>query len=68
MMGLFTSIASLIQLVTGGEMLGRVMSIFMLTFRGGMPLGNLVLAGYLADHFPAPFAILAQSLVLGAAV
>ncbi|HXK62719.1 MAG TPA: MFS transporter, partial [Acidobacteriota bacterium] len=38
LMVLFASITSLVQLETTEEMRGRVMSIFMLAFRGGMPL------------------------------
>ncbi|RPI19897.1 MAG: MFS transporter [Acidobacteria bacterium] len=50
LMVLFASITSLVQLATTEEMRGRVMSIFMLAFRGGMPIGNLV-AGFLASQF-----------------
>ncbi|MBI3264814.1 MAG: MFS transporter [Acidobacteria bacterium] len=39
---------SLVQLIAPNEMRGRVMSIYMVAFRGGMPLGSLV-AGYLAN-------------------
>jgi uncharacterized membrane protein YfcA len=37
-------------------MRGRVMSIYMLAFRGGMPLGSLV-SGYLATLIGAPTVI-----------
>ncbi|HUP47579.1 MAG TPA: hypothetical protein VNA04_02195, partial [Thermoanaerobaculia bacterium] len=42
--------SSLVQLTTTDAMRGRVMSIFMLAFRGGMPLGNL-LAGWVAQRW-----------------
>ena len=42
--------SSLVQLTTSDAMRGRVMSIFMLAFRGGMPLGNLI-AGYVAQRW-----------------
>jgi len=37
-------------------MRGRVMSIYMLAFRGGMPLGSLA-SGYLATFLGAPMVI-----------
>jgi len=37
-------------------MRGRVMSIYMLAFRGGMPLGSLV-SGWLAGPLGAPMVI-----------
>ena len=47
LMVVFSSVTSLIQLIAPNEMRGRVMSIYMLAFRGGMPLGSLA-SGYLA--------------------
>ena len=35
-------VTSLVQLIAPNEMRGRVMSIYMVAFRGGMPLGSLV--------------------------
>ena len=60
---LFASVTSLVQLAVNEEMRGRVMSIFMLAFRGGMPLGNLV-AGYFATRFSPSGALFALSGVL----
>ena len=34
----FSTVTSLVQLIAPNEMRGRVMSIYMLAFRGGMPL------------------------------
>jgi predicted MFS family arabinose efflux permease len=62
---LFASINSLVQLTVPDDMRGRVMSIFMLAFRGGMPLGNLV-AGYLASKFTPAHTLLALSCILAA--
>jgi predicted MFS family arabinose efflux permease len=62
---LFASINSLVQLAVTEEMRGRVMSIFMLAFRGGMPLGNLV-AGYFASKFSPAQALFALSCVMTA--
>jgi predicted MFS family arabinose efflux permease len=50
MMMLFSFINSLVQLLVSNDMRGRVMSIYMVAFRGGMPLGSLV-TGSLAKHF-----------------
>ncbi|MGE0451170.1 MAG: MFS transporter [Vicinamibacterales bacterium] len=41
LMIVFSTITSLVQLIAPNEMRGRVMSIYMLAFRGGMPLGSL---------------------------
>ena len=40
--------ASLVQLIVPDHLRGRVMSIYMVAFRGGMPLGSLA-AGYAAS-------------------
>ncbi len=60
---LFASITSLVQLAVTEDMRGRVMSIFMLAFRGGMPLGNLA-AGYFASRFSPANALFVLSCVL----
>ena len=65
MMTLFASITSLVQLASSEEMRGRVMSIFMLAFRGGMPLGNLT-AGFLASRFSPSLALVVAGTLLGA--
>lgn len=51
MMMVFALINSLVQLLVIDEMRGRVMSIYMVAFRGGMPLGALI-TGALAERFP----------------
>jgi len=56
LMIVFSTVTSLIQLLAPNEMRGRVMSIYMLAFRGGMPLGSLV-SGYLATLIGAPLVI-----------
>ncbi len=60
---LFSAINSLVQLTVTEEMRGRVMSIFMLAFRGGMPLGNLA-AGYFASKFSPAHTLFALGCVL----
>jgi predicted MFS family arabinose efflux permease len=56
LMVVFSTVTSLIQLIAPNEMRGRVMSIYMVAFRGGMPLGSLV-SGYLATFIGAPMVI-----------
>jgi len=49
----FSLTASLVQLVVPDHLRGRVVSIYMVAFRGGMPLGSLA-GGYLAAVTSAP--------------
>ena len=62
----FSMTASLVQLIVPDNLRGRVMSIYMVAFRGGMPLGSLA-AGYAASRTSAP-AVLAVNGVLILAV
>jgi predicted MFS family arabinose efflux permease len=55
--------SSLVQLTTTDAMRGRVMSIFMLAFRGGMPLGNL-LAGWVAQRWSISTALAVNGSIL----
>ncbi|HEX7086730.1 MAG TPA: MFS transporter [Vicinamibacterales bacterium] len=57
---LFTS---LVQLIAPDEIRGRVMSIYMVAYRGGMPLGNL-LTGLAVDRIGAPAALCVNGLLL----
>ena len=56
LMMVFSTVTSLVQLIAPNAMRGRVMSIYMVAFRGGMPLGSLV-SGYLATYIGAPMVI-----------
>jgi len=56
LMVVFSTVTSLVQMTAPNEMRGRVMSIYMLAFRGGMPLGSLV-SGWLATFIGAPMVI-----------
>jgi MFS family permease len=47
-----STIMSLVQLIAPNDMRGRVMSIYLVAFRGGMPLGSLV-SGYFASRSSA---------------
>jgi len=42
LMATFAMISSLVQLIVGDEMRGRVMSVYNVAFRGGMPFGALI--------------------------
>ena len=59
----FSMISSLVQLITSNEMRGRVMSVYNVAFRGGMPVGSLS-TGYLVQFLSAPTVILANGLLL----
>jgi predicted MFS family arabinose efflux permease len=61
--GVISLYSSLVQLITSDAMRGRVMSIFMLAFRGGMPLGNL-LAGFVAQRWSITTALTVNGAVL----
>ncbi|MEO8258644.1 MAG: MFS transporter [Acidobacteriota bacterium] len=63
LMMMFSTVTSLIQLIAPNEMRGRVMSIYMLAFRGGMPLGSLI-SGYLATVIGAPMVIAINGILL----
>ncbi|MCC7415756.1 MAG: MFS transporter [Acidobacteria bacterium] len=49
----FSTITSIVQLIAPDSMRGRVMSIYMLFFRGGMPIGSLV-SGWAATFVGTP--------------
>jgi MFS family permease len=66
MVMVFALLSSLVQLNAPNEMRGRVMSIYMVAFRGGMPVGSL-LAGWLAT-FVGPSIVLVLNGVLLTAV
>jgi predicted MFS family arabinose efflux permease len=63
LMGVFTLISSLVQLIATDEMRGRVMSVYNVAFRGGMPIGNLV-AGSLIPMFTAPVVLAVNGVLL----
>jgi MFS family permease len=63
MVMVFAMLASLVQHIAPNEMRGRVMSIYMVAFRGGMPLGSLV-AGYLATRTSAPQVLTVNGVLL----
>jgi predicted MFS family arabinose efflux permease len=63
LMAVFTNVLSLVQIITGNEMRGRVMSVYNTAFRGGMPMGNLV-TGWLVPMFTAPVVLAVNGFLL----
>lgn len=63
LIAVFATISSLVQLITNNEMRGRVMSVYNVAFRGGMPFGSLV-TGWLVPVFSAPGVLAVNGLLL----
>ena len=59
----FAMISSLVQLITANEMRGRVMSVYNVAFRGGMPFGS-ILTGYLVPMLTAPVVLSINGVAL----
>ena len=57
------SSTSLVQLIVPDHLRGRVVSIYMVAFRGGMPLGSLA-SGYAASIFGAPIVLAANGALV----
>src|SRR5207248_6442852 len=63
LMMVFSTVTSLVQLIAPDEMRGRVMSIYMVAFRGGIPLGALA-SGYAASKIGAPIVMMFNGVLL----
>jgi len=63
LMMVFATISSLVQLITSDQMRGRVMSVYNVAFRGGMPIGSLLI-GALIPRFTAPVVLACNGLLL----
>jgi MFS family permease len=59
----FSMTASLIQLIVPDHLRGRVVSIYMVAFRGGAPLGSLA-SGYAASLVTAPVVLAANGALV----
>lgn len=59
----FALLSSLVQLMATDEMRGRVMSLYNIAFRGGMPIGSLI-TGALVPHFGAPHIVACYGVIL----
>jgi predicted MFS family arabinose efflux permease len=63
LLAVFTTITSLVQLIATDQMRGRVMSVYNVAFRGGAPVGSLIV-GTLVKQFSAPRVLAANGLLL----
>ena len=64
LISVFATVSSLVQVIISNEMRGRVMSVYNVAFRGGMPMGNLVI-GWVVQHlWPAPVALAVNGVLL----
>jgi len=59
----FSMTASLVQLIVPDHLRGRVVSIYMVAFRGGMPLGSLW-GGYAATLSSAPYVLIVNGCLV----
>jgi predicted MFS family arabinose efflux permease len=65
LMAVFATVSSLVQTITTDNMRGRVMSVYNVAFRGGMPFGSLVI-GSLAKQFTVPTVLMWNGILLAA--
>lgn len=63
LIGCFALLSSLVQLLATDHMRGRVMSLYNIAFRGGMPIGSLA-TGALIPHFGAPAIVGVYGIIL----
>jgi MFS family permease len=59
----FSMTSSLVQLIVPDHLRGRVVSIYMVAFRGGMPLGSLA-SGFAATFVPMPVVLAVNGLLV----
>jgi predicted MFS family arabinose efflux permease len=65
LIAVFSMVTSLVQLVATDEVRGRVMSVYNVAFRGGMPIGSLI-TGSLVPMFTAPLVVGIAGMCLAA--
>jgi len=63
MMSVFALLISMVQLITPDDMRGRVMSVYNVAFRGGMPVGSILIGAIIQGH-SAPPVIAVNGLLL----
>ncbi|MEJ7608446.1 MAG: MFS transporter, partial [Bryobacteraceae bacterium] len=63
LIAVFAMISSLVQLIAPDEMRGRVMSVYNVAFRGGMPIGSLI-SGEMISRTSAPVVLVANGVLL----
>ena len=64
MMVVFALNSSLVQAYVGDAMRGRVMSVYNVALRGGMPMGSL-LSGFLIKSMSAPVVMRVNGVLMG---
>ena len=64
MISTFSLVASLVQETVADEMRGRVMSVYNMAFRGGMPFGSLA-SGFFVKSYGAPIVVAVNGVLLG---
>jgi predicted MFS family arabinose efflux permease len=65
LISVFAMIQSLVQAITADEMRGRVLSVYNVAFRGGMPIGSLLL-GKLIPVFTVSLTMAGSGVILAA--
>jgi predicted MFS family arabinose efflux permease len=65
LVGVFSLVGTLVQETTADAMRGRVMSVYNVAFRGGMPVGSL-LTGAVTPVFGVPLVLAAEAALLSA--
>jgi predicted MFS family arabinose efflux permease len=68
MIAVFTMVTSLVQLITPNDMRGRVMSVYNVAFRGGMPIGSIILGGVIQRVGAPPVIAFNGALLFGLAL
>ena len=63
LLAVFTTISSLVQMITADHMRGRVMSVYNVAFRGGTPFGSLIV-GVLVKEYSAPRVVACNGVLL----
>jgi hypothetical protein len=63
LISVFAMISSLVQMITSDAMRGRVMSVYNLAFRGGMPIGSLATGALIPVH-TAPIVVACNGVLL----
>ena len=63
LISVFSLVSSLVQLITTHEMRGRVMSVYNVAFRGGMPFGSLI-TGWLTPVLAVPSVVAVNGVAL----
>ncbi len=68
MIAVFAMVSSLVQLITSNDMRGRVMSVYNVAFRGGMPIGSIILGGIIQQIGAPPVIAFNGGLLFALAV